>query len=115
MVWGLNVWDVAILAGFLVSILAVGFVVSRTVHREADFYLGGRKLGRLLQFFLNFGNSTDATGAVTISTAVYQKRGERNMGQRISDAVHHAVFLVHPAVVEAGAADDDGGFVRRSI
>jgi solute:Na+ symporter, SSS family len=72
MVWGLNVWDIAILAGFLVSILAVGFVVSRTVHKEADFYLGERKLGRLLQFFLNFGNSTDATGAVTISTAVYK-------------------------------------------
>jgi SSS family solute:Na+ symporter len=72
MVWGLNVWDVAILAGFLVAILVVGFVVSRTVHKEADFYLGGRKLGRLLQFFLNFGNSTDATGAVTISTAVYK-------------------------------------------
>jgi solute:Na+ symporter, SSS family len=72
MVWGLSVWDVTILAGFLVSILTVGFVVSRSVHKEADFYLGGRKLGRLLQFFLNFGNSTDATGAVTISTAVYK-------------------------------------------
>ena len=42
-VWGLNVWDVAILAGFLVSILTVGFVVSRSVHKEADFYLGGRE------------------------------------------------------------------------
>jgi len=72
MVWGLNVWDVAILAGFLISIMTVGFVVSRSVRKEADFYLGGRKLGRLLQFFLNFGNSTDATGAVTISTAVYE-------------------------------------------
>src|SRR5271155_4029800 len=71
MVWGLNIWDVAILAGFLISILAVGFFVSRTVSKEADFYLGGRKLGRLLQFFLNFGNSTDATGAVTISRNVY--------------------------------------------
>src|SRR5580658_5195529 len=72
MIWGLNVWDVVILAGFLVAILVVGFVVSRTVHKEADFYLGGRKLGRLLQFFLNFGNSTDAASAVTISTAVYK-------------------------------------------
>lgn len=72
MLWGVNVWDVAILAGFLISILTVGFVVSRSVHKEADFYVGGRKLGRLLQFFLNFGNSTDATGAVTISTAVYE-------------------------------------------
>ena len=45
MVWGLNVWDVAILAGFLVSILTVGFVVSRTVHKEADFTWGGTILG----------------------------------------------------------------------
>lgn len=71
-VFGLNVWDLAILLIFLVSILAVGFFVSRSVKKEADFYLGGRKLGRLLQFFLNFGNSTDATGAVTISTNVYR-------------------------------------------
>jgi SSS family solute:Na+ symporter len=72
MVFGLDVWDLAILLAFLISILAVGFFVSRSVKKEADFYLGGRKLGRLLQFFLNFGNSTDATGAVTISTNVYR-------------------------------------------
>jgi SSS family solute:Na+ symporter len=72
MVFGLDVWDLAILLAFLVSILAVGFFVSRSVKKESDFYLGGRKLGRLLQFFLNFGNSTDATGAVTISTNVYR-------------------------------------------
>jgi Na+/proline symporter len=71
-VLGLNVWDLGIIALFLVSILAVGFFVSRSVKKETDFYLGGRKLGRLLQFFLNFGNSTDASGAVTISTAVYK-------------------------------------------
>jgi SSS family solute:Na+ symporter len=72
MLFGVNVWDLVVLIVFLVATLAVGFVVSRSVKKEADFYLGGRKLGRMLQFFLNFGNSTDATGAVTISTAVYK-------------------------------------------
>ena len=70
--FGMNVWDMVVLVVFLAATLAIGFVVSRSVKKEADFYLGGRKLGRLLQFFLNFGNSTDATGAVTISTAVYK-------------------------------------------
>src|SRR3984957_12410227 len=72
MIFGINVWDLVILVSFLLATLLVGFLVSRSVKKEADFYLGGRKLGRLLQFFLNFGNSTDATGAVTISTAVYR-------------------------------------------
>jgi SSS family solute:Na+ symporter len=72
LLFGVNVWDLVILVLFLVATMTVGFVVSRGVKKEADFYLGGRKLGRLLQFFLNFGNSTDATGAVTISTAVYK-------------------------------------------
>jgi hypothetical protein len=72
-VWGLDLWDLAIILLFLLAILIVGFVVSHTIKKESDFYLGGRKLGRLLQFFLNFGNSTDATGAVQISTAVYQQ------------------------------------------
>jgi len=72
MIWGLNVWDAGIILLFLAAILGIGFVVSRSVRKETDFYLGGRKLGRALQFFLNFGNATDSTGAVTVSTAVYQ-------------------------------------------
>ncbi len=72
MIWGLNAWDAGIILLFLAAILGIGFFVSRTVKKESDFYLGGRKLGRALQFFLNFGNATDSTGAVTVSTAVYQ-------------------------------------------
>src|SRR5277367_4301987 len=72
-IWGLNIWDLALILLFLLAILVVGFVVSHSVKKESDFYLGGRKLGRLLQFFLNFGNSTDSTGAVTASTAVYKQ------------------------------------------
>lgn len=73
MVWGLHLIDLAILAGFLVAILAIGVVVSRGVRQESDFYLGGRTLGRVLQFFLNFGNSTDSTGAVLIASEVYRQ------------------------------------------
>jgi SSS family solute:Na+ symporter len=72
-IWGLNIWDLAVILLFLLAVLIVGFAVSHTVKKESDFYLGGRKLGRLLQFFLNFGNSTDSTGAVQISTAVYKQ------------------------------------------
>ncbi len=72
-VWGLHVADLTILLVFLAALLAVGFRVSRSVKGETDFYLGGRKLGRALQFFLNFGNATDSTGAVQLSSEVFRQ------------------------------------------
>src|ERR1700722_4004013 len=73
LIWGLHPIDLAILLGFLIAILTIGVWLSRGVKGETDFYLSGRKLGRVLQFFLNFGNSTDTTGAVQVATAVYQQ------------------------------------------
>jgi Na+/proline symporter len=37
------------------------------------FFLAGRKLGKLYQFLLNFGNSTDANGAVSTASLVYKQ------------------------------------------
>jgi Na+/proline symporter len=71
--WGLHFLDLAIIAIFLIAVLSVGLFLSRSVKKESDFYLGGRRLGRVLQFFLNFGNSTDSTGAVQVAAAVYQQ------------------------------------------
>ncbi len=72
-VWGLHVIDVAILASFLLAILGVGFKVSRGGKKQTDFYLGGRSLGKALQFFLNFGNATDSNGAVLMASEVYRQ------------------------------------------
>jgi SSS family solute:Na+ symporter len=71
--FGLNVWDLIIILAFLIALLTIGVVVSHTIKKESDFYLGGRKLGRWLQFFLNFGNSTDTTGAVAAASAVFKQ------------------------------------------
>jgi Na+/proline symporter len=71
--WGLHIVDLLILLAFLVAILVVGVRVSRGVKHEGDFYLGGRKLGRTLQFFLNFGNATDTNGAVVMASEVFRQ------------------------------------------
>lgn len=72
-IWGLHILDLAIVVAFLVLILAIGIHSGRSVKKQSDFYLGGRKLGTVLQFFLQFGNATDTTGAPTIATAVYRQ------------------------------------------
>ncbi len=73
MIWGLPYVDFAILIAFLVIILVVGVHASRSVKHAADFYLGGRKLGKGLQFFLNFGNATDTNAAPTMASSVYRQ------------------------------------------
>jgi solute:Na+ symporter, SSS family len=73
MIWGLAYLDFAILVAFLLLILAIGLYASRSVKHAADFYLGGRKLGRTLQFFLNFGNATDTNAAPTMASQVYRQ------------------------------------------
>jgi Na+/proline symporter len=56
---------------FLILVLAIGIHAARSVKGESDFFLGGRKMGKALQFFLNFGNATDSNAAPTMASQVY--------------------------------------------
>lgn len=73
MIWGLHWIDFSILMAFLVIILGMGFVASKTIKGQSDFFLGGRKMGKTLQFFMNFGNSSDPTQAPTMARQVYSQ------------------------------------------
>jgi len=64
--------DLAVVIGYLGLILVIG-MRARRVKTEEGFFLAGRKLGRTLQFFLNFGNASDANGAVSTASVVYQQ------------------------------------------
>ena len=71
--FGLHWIDVTILLGYIVAVLLIGKALSRGVKGEGDFFLGGRSLGRWLQFFLSFGNMTDPGQATTTSSSVYRQ------------------------------------------
>lgn len=70
---GLHVLDWVVIVLYVVAVLWVGKATASSVHNQSDFFLGGRKLGPLFQFFLNFGNATDANGAVRTSSVVYSQ------------------------------------------
>ncbi|MGE4487996.1 MAG: sodium:solute symporter [Kiritimatiellales bacterium] len=72
MIWGLHILDIVVIVAYLVIVLWIGWAVSRGVNDEDDYFLAGRKLGRWVQFFLNFGQATDANGAVSTSAFVYR-------------------------------------------
>ena len=71
--WGLHVLDILVILAYVVVILWLGKRVAERTKSSDDFYLAGRKLGRMYQFFLNFGCSTNADQAVAVSREVYRQ------------------------------------------
>jgi len=72
-IWGLHAADVAIVFVYIVVVLWLGKRAAEHTASLDDFFLAGRKLGKVYQFFLNFGTSTHADQAVAVSREVYRQ------------------------------------------
>jgi SSS family solute:Na+ symporter len=72
-IWGLHAVDLAIIVVYLAAMLWLGKKVGEQSQGMDDFFLAGRKLGKVYQFFLNFGCSTNADQAVAVSREVYRQ------------------------------------------
>jgi SSS family solute:Na+ symporter len=70
---GLHLVDVVVVVLYVAGIIWVGIRLQRRLKDTQDFYLGGRRLGRFYQFFLNFGTATDASQASTVSREIYRQ------------------------------------------
>ena len=68
---GFHSIDFAVIGVYLVVVIILGQRAARRAGNQEGFFLAGRKLGKLYQFFLNFGNSTDANSAVSTASLVY--------------------------------------------
>lgn len=70
----LHLLDILVIVAYLALVTWIGRRAARAANNsEEGYFLAGRKLGKAYQFFLNFGNATDANGAVSTSSLVYQK------------------------------------------
>ncbi len=69
----LHVLDLAIILAYLGAVVWIGKSAAQGTQSEEGFFLAGRKLGKLHQFFLNFGNATEPQGAVSTASFVYQQ------------------------------------------
>lgn len=69
----LHVLDLAIIAAYLIAVVWIGLRAAKATASEDGFFLAGRKLGKLYQFFLNFGNATEPQGAVSTASFVFQQ------------------------------------------
>jgi solute:Na+ symporter, SSS family len=71
--WGLHAIDLALVAAYIVVVLWLGKRASTRTTSLDEFFLAGRTLGKVYQFFLNFGCSTHADQAVAVSREVYRQ------------------------------------------
>ncbi|MFM1852657.1 MAG: hypothetical protein RIS54_2341 [Verrucomicrobiota bacterium] len=69
----LHLVDLLVILAYLAVVIYIGRRAAAAAKSEEGYFLAGRKLGKLYQFFLNFGNATDANGAVSTASLVYQK------------------------------------------
>lgn len=71
---GFHILDLLAIVAYLAVVLYLGKRAShKSSGNEEGYFLADRGLGKLYQFFLNFGNATDANGAVSTASLVYQK------------------------------------------
>ncbi len=65
--------DILVVIAYLVAVVWIGRRAAGATQNEEGFFLAGRRLGKLYQFFLNFGNATEPQGAVSTASFVYQQ------------------------------------------
>jgi len=72
-IMGLHILDLFIVFAYVAVILWLGKRVADKTSDTEDFFLAGRKLGKVYQLFLNFGASTNADQAVAVSREIYRQ------------------------------------------
>jgi len=65
--------DALVVFVYLAFVLYLGRAGAKSTASQEGFFLANRSLGKLYQFFLNFGQSTDPQGAVSTASVVYQQ------------------------------------------
>lgn len=69
---GLALVDWVIVLGFLAGMLVVGARLSRIVRNEDDFFMGGRRYGRVLMTFFSFASATSSEEAVSVTAGTWR-------------------------------------------
>ena len=69
--FGLAPVDLVTLAVYLLGITLLGIWMGRTVHTTTDYFVGGRRFGKLFATFHTFGTGTHSDQAVSVAAKTY--------------------------------------------
>lgn len=69
--FGFSAADLAILIVYLLGTTALGLWMARTVHNTSDYFVGGRRFGKLLMIFHGFSSGAHTDQAVSVASKTY--------------------------------------------
>ena len=69
--FGLSTADLLVIALYFCMIIYIGLRASLKIRHKEDFFLGGRKFGKLTSTFASFGQATSADGPVGVATTTF--------------------------------------------
>ena len=66
--FGLQLIDILVILAYFTIVIAIGFWSMRRVKNQEDYFLAGRRFGKLIQTFAAFGQATSASTSVNATT-----------------------------------------------
>ena len=69
---GFHIIDILLIAGYLALMVYIGKRSVSKVKNQEDFFLAGRGVGKIFQFFMNMSTITDAGQAVNTAAAAFK-------------------------------------------
>ena len=69
--FGLEIIDITVIAIYFAAMVFIGFRAMKRIRNQEDYFLGGRRFGKLIQTFAAFGQGTSADTAVGTTTTTY--------------------------------------------
>lgn len=69
-VLGMATADIVVIIGYFAAILAIGLWSMRRIRNQEDYFLGGRRFGKVIQVFASFGQATSSENVVATTTVV---------------------------------------------
>ncbi|MFQ5731803.1 MAG: sodium:solute symporter [Planctomycetaceae bacterium] len=69
---GLQVLDWVVLAAYFVAIMGIGIWSYRRVKDMSDYFMGGRRFGKIFMMFFAFGAGTSSEQAVTVVAGTWR-------------------------------------------
>jgi SSS family solute:Na+ symporter len=69
--FGLGIADIIVIIAYFVVMVGIGAWASRRIRNQEDYFLAGRRFGKLVQTFAAFGQATSADNAVGVTTTTF--------------------------------------------
>lgn len=70
MFWGLTIWDIVVLLIYFIVILYVAIRASLLIKNREDYFMAGRRFGKIIQTFAAYGQATSVENVTATTTMV---------------------------------------------